>query len=45
MKGAVPAEELAELNQSKVGARLTTAIKLRVPRLDAERHLLVLEPC
>lgn len=45
MKGVVPAEELAELNQSKLGARLTTTIKLRVPRLDAERHLLVLEPC
>jgi len=45
MKGAVPAEELAALAQLKIGARLTATIKLRVPRLDAERHLLVLEPC
>ena len=25
--------------------RVTRAVKLRVPRLDAERHLLLLEPC
>lgn len=44
MKGAVPSEELKELERSDTGARLAATIKLRVPRLDAERHLLVLEP-
>jgi 16S rRNA (guanine527-N7)-methyltransferase len=44
MKGAVPAAELAELALPEIGARLTATIKLRVPRLNAERHLMVLEP-
>lgn len=45
MKGTAPSSELAELAKSEVGVRVLDTIKLRVPRLDAERHLLVLEPC
>ena len=39
MKGVHPDEELAQLK----GARVVRAIRLRVPMLAAERHLLVLE--
>jgi len=39
MKGAFPGAELDRL----VGARLVSAPRLRVPGLDAERHLIVLE--
>ena len=44
MKGAVPAEEVTQLERADIKARLTATVKLRVPRLNAERHLLVLEP-
>jgi 16S rRNA (guanine527-N7)-methyltransferase len=40
MKGALPHEELAALPP---GVRLAHAIRLEVPRLDARRHLLLLE--
>jgi 16S rRNA (guanine527-N7)-methyltransferase len=40
MKGALPDDELSALPP---GVRLARAITLRVPRLDAQRHLLVLE--
>lgn len=39
MKGLYPNEELAQLK----GARLKADHRLRVPELDAERHLIVLE--
>jgi len=41
MKGVYPSEEVDGLPSS---VRLTHAVKLRVPLLDAERHLLVLRP-
>lgn len=44
MKGIMPNEEIAELEQAHLRVRVTRAVKLRVPRLDAERHLLLLEP-
>jgi 16S rRNA (guanine527-N7)-methyltransferase len=44
MKGIMPNEEIAELEQARLGVRVTRAVKLRVPRLNAERHLLLLEP-
>ena len=40
MKGRVPEEELARMPS---GWRLVTMPRLRVPGLDAERHLLILE--
>ena len=44
MKGSMPKEEIQELERVSPSVRLTRAVKLRVPRLDAERHLLLLEP-
>jgi 16S rRNA (guanine527-N7)-methyltransferase len=41
MKGALPAEELDRLPD---GTRLIEAVKLRVPRLDEQRHLIILGP-
>lgn len=41
MKGAVPTEEIAALPPS---AELIDAVKLRVPLLAAERHLVLLRP-
>jgi 16S rRNA (guanine527-N7)-methyltransferase len=43
MKGALPRTEIAELDRLP-GVRVQAAVKLRVPRLDAERHLIVLQP-
>lgn len=40
MKGLYPNEEIAQLK----GARLKQDIKLNVPGLDAERHLIIMEP-
>ena len=40
MKGLYPHEEIAQL----AGARLKHDIRLHVPGLDADRHLIVLEP-
>lgn len=42
MKGAVPHEEVAALPKD---ARVRRTVKLRVPLLDAQRHLIILEPC
>jgi 16S rRNA (guanine527-N7)-methyltransferase len=41
MKGAYPTEEVGALPPT---VKLSHAVKLRVPLLDAERHLLVLRP-
>lgn len=40
MKGRYPEEEIARLE----GARVIRAVRLNVPGLDAERHLIVMEP-
>lgn len=40
MKGLYPHEEIAQLK----GARVTRDIPLHVPGLDADRHLIVMEP-
>ena len=40
MKGLYPHEEIAQLK----GARVTRDVPLRVPGLDADRHLIVMEP-
>jgi 16S rRNA (guanine527-N7)-methyltransferase len=42
MKGAYPKEELADLERTMPGVRVVDAVKLTVPRLDAERHLILL---
>ncbi|MEW5879530.1 MAG: 16S rRNA (guanine(527)-N(7))-methyltransferase RsmG [Pseudomonadota bacterium] len=42
MKGAVPHGEIAALPKD---ARVRRTVKLRVPLLDAQRHLIILEPC
>jgi 16S rRNA (guanine527-N7)-methyltransferase len=44
MKGAVPRAEMAQLQAARLGVHLTRTVKLHVPRLDAERHLLLIEP-
>jgi 16S rRNA (guanine527-N7)-methyltransferase len=43
MKGALPRSELDELGRLP-GVRVQATVKLHVPRLDAERHLIVLQP-
>lgn len=43
MKGALPKAELEELDRVP-GVHVLATVKLRVPRLDAERHLIVLQP-
>jgi 16S rRNA (guanine527-N7)-methyltransferase len=44
MKGTLPAQELQELAAAGAAVRVVGTVKLRVPRLDAERHLVLLEP-
>jgi 16S rRNA (guanine527-N7)-methyltransferase len=43
MKGALPEAEIAALTAAEPGLAITT-IKLHVPRLQAERHLVLIEP-
>jgi 16S rRNA (guanine527-N7)-methyltransferase len=43
MKGALPGAELDELGRLP-GVRVLATVKLQVPCLDAERHLIVLQP-
>lgn len=44
MKGTLPSDELAELAGLSPPVHIEHTIRLQVPRLDAERHLLVLAP-
>jgi len=43
MKGVYPKEELADLARTRPGIRVVDAVKLAVPRLDAERHLILMQ--
>jgi 16S rRNA (guanine527-N7)-methyltransferase len=43
MKGVRPAEELEALTRAFPEVRVADIVKLRVPRLDAERHLVLLQ--
>lgn len=43
MKGALPRAEIEEVGRLP-GVRVLATVKLHVPRLDAERHLIVLQP-
>ncbi|MEP6607576.1 MAG: 16S rRNA (guanine(527)-N(7))-methyltransferase RsmG [Burkholderiaceae bacterium] len=43
MKGAVPYDELAALKVHAPDVRVMAEIRLRVPNLDAERHLILLQ--
>lgn len=43
MKGALPGVELEELKCSMPDVRVAGVIRLQVPRLDAERHLIVMQ--
>lgn len=43
MKGALPKDELADLAQAMPDVRAVDVVKLAVPRLDAERHLILLQ--
>jgi len=45
MKGNLPQAEIEELLRAEPGVRIAQVVKLRVPRLDAERHLILIEPC
>ncbi len=45
MKGTLPQAEIEELLRAQPGVRIAQIVKLRVPRLDAERHLILIEPC
>ncbi len=44
MKGTLPSSEIEELSDSRLPARVVRTVKLRVPHLDAERHLVLIEP-
>lgn len=43
MKGALPAVEIAQLAQACPDVRVVDIVKLHVPRLGAERHLILLQ--
>jgi 16S rRNA (guanine527-N7)-methyltransferase len=43
MKGVYPKDELADLERTVPGVRVLDAVKLNVPQLDAERHLILLQ--
>jgi 16S rRNA (guanine527-N7)-methyltransferase len=43
MKGVYPNSELAELGQAMPDVRVVDVVKLDIPRLDAERHLILLQ--
>jgi len=43
MKGVYPDAELAELERAMPDVRVVDVVKLDVPRLDAERHLILLQ--
>jgi 16S rRNA (guanine527-N7)-methyltransferase len=43
MKGVYPKAELADLARTMPGVRVVDTVKLVVPRLDAERHLILLQ--
>lgn len=45
MKGTLPQAEIDELGRVRPRVRVAQVVKLRVPRLDAERHLILIEPC
>ena len=44
MKGQLPTEELADLRRDWPQVRVADIVKLDVPRLRAERHLILLQP-
>ena len=44
MKGTLPRAEIEELERAQLGVRIAQIVKLHVPRLAAERHLIVIEP-
>ena len=44
MKGALPREEIQSLEQAGLGVHVARTVRLQVPRLLAERHLLLIEP-
>jgi 16S rRNA (guanine527-N7)-methyltransferase len=44
MKGALPRDEIEQLEGAALAVRIAEIVKLRVPRLDAERHLILIEP-
>lgn len=43
MKGTLPRAEIEELERARLGVRIAEVVKLHIPRLDAERHLILLE--
>jgi len=43
LKGAFPTAELRQLERSFPDVRVVDVVRLRVPRLDAERHLVLLQ--
>lgn len=43
MKGSLPQAEIEELERAQLGVSVAEVVKLRIPRLDAERHLILLE--
>lgn len=44
MKGAVPADEIAALERARPGMYAMSTVKLHVPGLAAERHVVIIEP-
>lgn len=43
MKGALPSDEIDELKRSIPDVRVTRTSRVRVPRLNAERHLVLMQ--
>ena len=43
MKGALPSGELAELEHSMPDVRVSRTVRLQVPHLNAERHLVLMQ--
>jgi 16S rRNA (guanine527-N7)-methyltransferase len=43
MKGALPSDELSELKRSMPDVRVARTVRLQVPHLSAERHLVLMQ--
>ena len=43
MKGALPGDEIAELTRSTPDVRVVRTVRLQVPQLNAERHLVLMQ--
>ncbi len=42
MKGALPSDEIAELTRTTPDVHVVRTVRLQVPQLNAERHLVLM---